>query len=660
MAPVMASAPRALAVCSRVRRSHQTSRTATTVRASYGNGGDAGDYGGYGGGASAGASAGASSANANLQERMASLQAALNGAPATSASSTYASDTAPASPTAGLLEAAEQRIANLEAERVSGRELSQQMEPLQRALADKEAEVAALKKSLEEQRSQFSSAASGDVSGLVEENGVLKKHMEQQNEIMKEKQTQLEVALQAMDRATATLQSTSRAAQALQQALEEKETQIVQMRGQIEQAESAMGRLSQLETDLLAARSEISQLRGGAAAAPPPAPEVRDLQAAAAETQSLSIPKASTETSSEISALIASVEALQRTVTAQGEAMDKLTTKASAPLTWPWSTPTVAPGQDPEAPPAPTPAPTPNAAEPHEHTEKQQLIGGSDRRLMVFGGGAAGACAICAAIVSSNNATTSTVAPPAAAPKPAAAPAWAYTALDGPEAWPALGVCSPIEAQSPIDIIPRKAKKDVDGTLNAPQFDFGIGRGGQEVVNTGHGTMQVNFPAGGKYKTVVGNRELHLLQFHFHTPSEHSFEGEHTEMEVHFVHKDAETGQLNVFGTLMEGGGLIPNAALGACLREAPAEKGIAKPIYLEPADLLPPPDRRGFYNYAGSLTTPPCAEQVNWHVFDQTIQVTDSQVIAFQKYLNQGKTISTNSRPIQPLNGRVVKKFGL
>lgn len=33
----------------------------------------------------------------------------------------------------------------------------------------------------------------------------------------------------------------------------------------------------------------------------------------------------------------------------------------------------------------------------------------------------------------------------------------------------------------------------------------------------------------------MGGSELELVQFHFHTPSEHTFDGAHTSLEVHLV-----------------------------------------------------------------------------------------------------------------------------
>ena len=59
-------------------------------------------------------------------------------------------------------------------------------------------------------------------------------------------------------------------------------------------------------------------------------------------------------------------------------------------------------------------------------------------------------------------------------------------------------------------------------------------------------------PAGSKLSR--GDKSYDLLQFHFHTPSEHLVEGKSFAMEVHFVHKNAETGTLGVLGVFMTPG----------------------------------------------------------------------------------------------------------
>ena len=62
-------------------------------------------------------------------------------------------------------------------------------------------------------------------------------------------------------------------------------------------------------------------------------------------------------------------------------------------------------------------------------------------------------------------------------------------------------------------------------------------------------------------------------------------------------------------------------------------------------------PTGSGFYHYSGSLTTPPCSEDVRWQVMKQPVEVSRSQIAAFRKLY------SMNARPVQPLNDRKVEE---
>jgi carbonic anhydrase len=61
-------------------------------------------------------------------------------------------------------------------------------------------------------------------------------------------------------------------------------------------------------------------------------------------------------------------------------------------------------------------------------------------------------------------------------------------------------------------------------------------------------------------------------------------------------------------------------------------------------------PADRGYYTFSGSLTTPPCSEDVTWFVLKHQAEVSrlEEQVFA-AKY-------SHNARPVQPLNGRTIQ----
>jgi carbonic anhydrase len=62
-------------------------------------------------------------------------------------------------------------------------------------------------------------------------------------------------------------------------------------------------------------------------------------------------------------------------------------------------------------------------------------------------------------------------------------------------------------------------------------------------------------------------------------------------------------------------------------------------------------PNNRAYYNYSGSLTTPPCSEHVTWVVLKTPITISEMQLIELQKLMPKN-----NYRNQQPLNGRVVK----
>ena len=216
---------------------------------------------------------------------------------------------------------------------------------------------------------------------------------------------------------------------------------------------------------------------------------------------------------------------------------------------------------------------------------------------------------------------------------------WSYEGDTGPDRWgaldPSFAVCDSGVQQSPIDLA---------GAIPA-------GGGGLElqwrptdgeVVDNGH-TIQVNMDAGSTI-TLEGRR-FSLLQFHFHLPSEHTVEGGSYPMEVHFVHQ-AEEGDLAVIGVFMNAGDAHP--AIQAIWDAIPGVDDAPAPLAaIDPNAFLP--EGRGYFRYAGSLTTPPCSEVVSWVVMSEAIAVSQGQVDAF------AALYPMNARPVQPLNRRFI-----
>lgn len=222
------------------------------------------------------------------------------------------------------------------------------------------------------------------------------------------------------------------------------------------------------------------------------------------------------------------------------------------------------------------------------------------------------------------------------------APHWGYKGHHGAAHWadmdPAFETCAKGTRQSPIDI--STTVKEALPALEVQYASTTI-----TLVNNGH-TVQVNVPAGSKL--TVGDKTYELLQFHFHTPSEETVKGRHTAMVAHFVHKSA-AGELGVVGVLIQPG--RPNKAFEPVFAHLPrpAEKITVEAPEIKLADLLP--TQLGYYAFEGSLTTPPCSEGVNWMVLKQPITLSPAQIKAFRRLF------PANARPVQPLQGRVVRE---
>jgi carbonic anhydrase len=220
---------------------------------------------------------------------------------------------------------------------------------------------------------------------------------------------------------------------------------------------------------------------------------------------------------------------------------------------------------------------------------------------------------------------------------------WSYEGSNGPAHWAELDMaykkCKFGLQQSPINIETAKAEKVVlKPTVFAYKKSVPV-----EVVNEGH-SIQVNVPPG---NTVTIDREKsELFELRFHAPSEVQIDGKPYPLVVHLVHKDVYENLTFVVVPFKEG---KENSALKSIFSSLPAKAGAS--IKLPAVDLAAIlPAERSFYEFIGSLSTPPCNENVLWRVFKTPVEVSPSQLAAFKKLYKM------NARPVQPLNGRVVQ----
>jgi len=256
------------------------------------------------------------------------------------------------------------------------------------------------------------------------------------------------------------------------------------------------------------------------------------------------------------------------------------------------------------------------------------------------------------AVNTASQTTTKTVVIPAGVPKSSAATPpknahgsspshWDYSSTDWASLDTAYKTCGTGQVQSPINI---QATTPLPA---GPNFHYNYLPSTGKINNNGH-TLIVNLAKGNQL--LVNGNPYELLQFYFHTPSENQINNRAYPMELHMVHKNQQ-GQLVVVAVMIKAG--PPNPLLDRL--PLPAQKGQSTNSHLanrlsarlNPVLLLP--YNRNAYTFSGSLTTPPCSQNVGWIVMKTPITVSPGALARFQKLLGK------NNRPLQPANRRTI-----
>lgn len=219
---------------------------------------------------------------------------------------------------------------------------------------------------------------------------------------------------------------------------------------------------------------------------------------------------------------------------------------------------------------------------------------------------------------------------------------WGYKGEMGPNNWGSLNedfkLCTTGSMQTPINIV---ATKDIE--LEALRFNYEVDS--TNLTNTGH-SIQVSSSNGNT--VLIDDKEYSLKQFHFHTPSENSINNRSYPLEAHFVHQ-AQDNSLAVVTVMYEEG--EKNNVLEKISANLPLKEDIIVDLKLSSEDIkgiIPP--NKDYYKFMGSLTTPPCSENVKWIVFKNHVNVSKGQI---QKFFDSFG--HENNRPIQKSNGRAI-----
>lgn len=217
---------------------------------------------------------------------------------------------------------------------------------------------------------------------------------------------------------------------------------------------------------------------------------------------------------------------------------------------------------------------------------------------------------------------------------------WGYQGESAPDKWytlePNFATCKIGNEQSPIDIVDAKDAK--------ASLTISYGESPVKIINNGH-TIQLNYV--GKGFIVSNGNTYKLVQMHWHSDSEHSIGGKKFPLEVHLLHK-SDDGKLAIIGILFKEG--AENTFLKKVWTELPATESpeIEVKANYNPNELFP--KQRAYFQYSGSLTTPPCLEGVEWYVIKEPMTASKEQIAQFKAIF------SNNARPVQPINARELK----
>ncbi|KAI1287307.1 Carbonic anhydrase 2 [Halotydeus destructor] len=233
-------------------------------------------------------------------------------------------------------------------------------------------------------------------------------------------------------------------------------------------------------------------------------------------------------------------------------------------------------------------------------------------------------------------------------------------------------------AQSPINIHPNalyeenRLSLNFMNSYNSPLVEA-------ELMNNGH-TSQINYISGPRPAltgTSCFGDAFYFEQVHFHwgskntIGSEHAVFGQKFPLEMHLVHFNEKYGTLRDAADKPDGLAVLAvffqisnqeNPKFDSLIDSFEAIRcggqSVRRDNVFRLSDFLPS-NRRQFYRYKGSLTTPPCSESVTWIIFKHGLLIGRNQLKKFRELRQEDcKTpILNNWRNIQPSNGRRIER---
>ncbi|GMI92130.1 alpha carbonic anhydrase 2 [Hibiscus trionum] len=230
---------------------------------------------------------------------------------------------------------------------------------------------------------------------------------------------------------------------------------------------------------------------------------------------------------------------------------------------------------------------------------------------------------------------------------------YSATSPRGPARWGEIhaewGACSHGKMQSPIDM----SSERVDMISRLGSFKRSYKLTYAVLRNRGH-DMMLRFEAEAGCIEINGTVYA-LRQCHWHSPSEHTINRIRYDLELHLVHESAD-GRIAVVGILYKIG--APDSFLSSLTDDLAAvtditggerDVGVIDPRVIKIGS-------GEFYRYIGSLTVPPCTENVLWNIAKKVRTVTWEQLILLRVAVHDES--NTNARPLQAINKRSIELY--
>jgi carbonic anhydrase len=223
---------------------------------------------------------------------------------------------------------------------------------------------------------------------------------------------------------------------------------------------------------------------------------------------------------------------------------------------------------------------------------------------------------------------------------------WSHVGQFGPHRWaelsPEFSACGNPRGQSPISIPTAAA---IPAPCNPLRFRY---RSSPLYITNDGRALRLGYDRGSF--VVIDGLSYELVELRFHVPGEHALDGRVPDGELQLIHGN-NRGDIAIIAVPLEAGRRV-NQILRRVLDHAPSvadRQFYGRNVGVNALFLLP--GRKDYFAYRGSLTRPPCSEDVRWYVLKTPLEVEAGDLRRL------GQIVGPNARPLQPVAGREVLK---